>query len=78
MPVQCHVDLDANENAFIDLFYAQENNFDLIFLRNSVSLFTFDDSLVVSDVITHYCSFSFRKKVEAHQNTKFYVIKLLN
>ena len=58
MFVQCHVDFDVNENVFINLFYAQENIFDLIFLRNHIF---FDNSFVVSNIIIHYCNFSFKK-----------------
>ena len=62
MFVQCHVDFDVNEIVFIDLFYAQINNFDFIFLKNFIDFFIFDDSFVVSNVIIHYCNLSFKKK----------------
>ena len=48
------INFDVSENAFIDRIFAQQNNLELISLKNSIALEIFDESQVVSRSLTHY------------------------
>ena len=69
------VDCDAFDNAFIDQFFAQKQDFELLFLKHSIELFVFDESDAKSEFIIHYCYF-FLSMNRRHRVIKFYVIFL--
>ena len=69
------VDCDAFDNAFIDQFFAQEQDFKLLPLKHSIKFFVFDESDAKSEPITHYCYF-FLLMSRRHRVIKFYVISL--
>ena len=78
IPAQCHCDIGANGNAFIDLAFAQKNNIELTPLKHDIPLSTFDGSPAVSGPITHCCVLPFRGGAGAHLWTTFYVTSLPN
>ena len=69
------IDCDVFDNVFIDQFFAQEQNFKLLFLKHSIKFFVFDESNAKFEFITHYCYFFFSMS-RRHRVIKFYVIFL--
>ena len=68
------VDIDAFEFAFIDQFYAQQYYMLMYSLKKLITLTIFDETFVVVDLITHYCSLNLRDEVDKHQLITLYVI----
>ena len=66
------VDCDAFDNVFIDQFFAQKQDFELLFLKYSIEFFVFDESNAKSEPITHYC-YLFLSMSRRHRVIKFYV-----
>ena len=69
------VDCDIFNNAFIDQFFAQKQDFELLSLKHSIELSVFDESNAKSELITHYCYF-FLSIDRRHRVIKFYIIFL--
>ena len=69
------VDCDAFDNAFINQFFAQKQDFELLFLKYSIELFVFDESDAKFELITHYY-YLFLSMNRRHHVIKFYVIFL--
>ena len=69
------VDCDAFNNVFIDQFFAQEQDFELLFLKHSIELSVFDESNAKSEFIIHYYYLSLSMS-RRHRVIKFYVIFL--
>ena len=66
------VDCNVFDNAFIDQFFAQEQDFELLFLEHSIELSVFDESDAKSELIIHYYYFSLSMS-RRHRVIKFYV-----
>ena len=66
------VDCDVFDNAFIDQFFAQEQDFKLLSLKHSIEFSVFDESDAKSEPITHYYYLSFSVS-RRHRVIKFYV-----
>ena len=69
------VNCDTFNNAFINQFFAQKQDFELLFLKHSIEFFVFDESNAKSELIIHYCYF-FLSMNRRHRVIKFYVIFL--
>ena len=54
------VNCDAFDNVFINQFFAQKQDFKLLFLKHSIKFFVFDESDAKSEPITHYYYFFFQ------------------
>ena len=66
------VDCGASDNAFIDQFFAQEQDFELLLLEHSIEFSVFNKSDAKSELIIHYCYFSLSMS-RRHRVIKFYV-----
>ena len=69
------VDCDVFDNAFINQFFAQKQDFELLFLKHLIEFFVFDESNAKSEFIIHYCYFSFSMS-RRYRVIKFYVTSL--
>ena len=69
------VDCDVFDNVFINQFFAQEQDFELLFLKHLIKFFVFDESNAKSEFIIHYCYFFLLMSCR-HRVIKFYVIFL--
>ena len=70
------VDYNVFDNAFINQFFAQKQDFELLLLRYSIKFFVFDELNAKSELIIHYCYF-FLSMNRRHRVIKFYVTFLL-
>ena len=76
----CFIDFDVFDKVFINKFYAQKLNFELIFMKNSRVLEIFDEFEIACEFITHYVDIYF-KAFSIKKNARlirFYVTDLLN
>ena len=69
------INCDVFDNAFINQFFAQEQDFKLLFLKHSIELFIFDESNAKFELIIHYCYF-FLLMSRRYRVIKFYIIFL--
>ena len=74
------IDFDAFDKVFIDKIFAQNLNFELIFMKFFKILKIFDESTAVCDSIIHYVDIYFKIFVarESARLTRFYVIELFH
>ena len=70
------VDYDVFNNAFINQFFAQKQDFKLLLLKYSIEFFIFDESNAKFEFIIHYYYF-FLSMNRRYRVIKFYVIFLL-
>ena len=70
------INCDVFDNAFINQSFAQEQNFELLFLKHLIELSVFDESDAKFELITHYYYF-FLSMSRRHRVIKFYVTFLL-
>ena len=66
------VDYNVFDNVFINQFFAQEQDFKLLFLKHSIEFFVFDESNAKSEFIIHFYYF-FLLRSRRHCVIKFYV-----
>ena len=74
------IDFDVFNKVFIDKIFAQNLNFELIFMKFFKILKIFDESIVVCDSITHYVDVYFKIFV-VRKNARlirFYVIEFFH
>ena len=69
------IDCDVFNNAFINQFFAQKQNFELLFLKYSIKFFVFNESNAKFELIIHYCYFFLLMSCR-YRVIKFYVIFL--
>ena len=69
------INYDIFDNTFIDQFFAQEQNFKLLFLKYLIEFFVFDESNAKSELIIHYYYY-FLLMNRRHRVIKFYIIFL--
>ena len=69
------VDYDVFDNIFIDQFFAQKQDFELLSLKHSIELFVFDESDAKSELIIdyYYLFFSMNRR---HRVIKIFIIFL--
>ena len=70
------VNCNVFNNVFIDQFFTQKQDFELLSLKHSIKLSVFDESNAKSKFIIYYCYFFFSMN-HCHHVTKFYNISLL-
>ena len=72
------IDLDASDKVFMNKTFAQKLNLELILLKSSKILKTFDESAAASDSITHYVDIYFKASAvrENVRLTRFYITEL--
>ena len=54
------VNYNVFDNIFINQFFAQKQNFELLFLKHLIEFSIFDKSNAKSEFIIYYCYFIFR------------------
>ena len=69
------IDCDAFDNVFINQFFAQKQDFELLFLKHLIEFFIFDESDAKFKFIIHYC-YLFLLMNHCHCVIKFYIIFL--
>ena len=69
------IDCDVFDNVFIDQFFAQKQDFELLFLKHSIEFSVFDELNAKSELIIYYCYFLLSMS-RRHRVIKFYVIFL--
>lgn len=70
------IDIKVIDYAFIDDFFAQQNNLFLFSLSESRTFHEFENNLIVFELITHYVMIKLRVLDKKIEETFFYVIKL--